>query len=128
MGAPEESAKTGGPPPPFASALWGLPVVATATFLSGECKHIIEEGRTSTVAFPSSSAADKLSTANDAVQDRERAAAVDQKDIDTRNLISRSLAEAEKNAIKFLSAAAKGTAGKEEEDTVGNDHLGLDED
>lgn len=103
-----------GAPRPFATELQGLPVVATATFLDGEWRNIVMEG-----TVPSSTEGQKGETTEGP-----------RKNGDDPHLISRSLAEAEKAAVAFLSAAAKAsTAGREEEaDTVGNDQLGLDED
>ncbi|KAL8276017.1 hypothetical protein Esti_000133 [Eimeria stiedai] len=104
-------------PPAFAAELQGLPVVAAATFCGGECCNVVREGR---VPLQSGAAAEAVKTSE---------ASVGQKDDDPQ-LLSKSLAAAEKAAVAFLAAAAKASAGgkAEEADTLGNDELGLDDD
>lgn len=104
-------------PIPFQTELQGLPIVATATFCAGKCRHVNVEG-----TVPSSEGR-KTEAAG--------ASGHSQKDNnDEQYLISRSLAAAEKTAVAFLAAEAKASAAEKEEeaDTVGNDRLGLDDD
>lgn len=104
-------------PVPFQAELQGLPLVATATFCSGKCRHVFLEGTVPSAEGRKTEAADPSRRSQEGNNDDQY-------------LISRSLAAAEKAAIAFLAAEAKASAAEKEEeaDTVGNDPLGLDDD
>ncbi|KAL8435279.1 hypothetical protein Efla_002534 [Eimeria flavescens] len=119
MDPPSGSKQVSRGPLPFDRRLEGLPVVATATFCgASDCRHIVEAGRVPASGETTEKAA-------------EGAAGPQTRGTEEQQLLSRSLAEAERAAVAFLAAAAKSAAGGragEEADTVGNDQLGLDDD
>ncbi|CDJ48182.1 hypothetical protein, conserved, partial [Eimeria brunetti] len=115
----------------FAAAVEGLPVVASATFIQGECKQIVCEGvaaaaaaAAADTAADAAAAADTAAagggedTAADAAAAADTAAAGggeaagaaaaaagEQKGEDMKYLISNSLTAAEKSIVPFLAAA-----------------------